>query len=78
MLMGRARGFQEWIGTLVRLEQGVEPGAERVVPGASPIEERLAHRAVGPLQGLTEEGFFLIVGRFHRRRFGYFTRTCVF
>ena len=60
--------FQERIGTRVGLEEGLEPGAKHRLPGADLVEKSFALWSPGPLEGLAEENFFLIVSRFHKGR----------
>jgi hypothetical protein len=50
------------------LEEGLEPAAQRLVPGTGLVQEGFAFRAHRPLEGLAEEDFFPVVSRFHRRR----------
>ena len=54
----RCWGLKERIGVLVGLEEGLQPATQLRIRGASPVEEGLARRAFGPLEGLSEKGFF--------------------
>ena len=47
------------------LDQGLQPGAERLVPQADAVKETLTRPAARPLERLSEEDFFPFFSRLH-------------
>ena len=58
--------FEERVGAFMGLDEGLEPPAQRGVPGASLAQVVFPLRADRPLPGLAEKDLFRVFSRFHR------------